>query len=62
MSQLLRSLCAEDGQDMVEYALLLSFVVITALAVMLGWRPHFAGIWAVTNRRVTSADTAAGTW
>ena len=37
---------AEDGQDMVEYALLLGFVALAAVSVLTGVRNMISNIWS----------------
>ncbi len=45
----------EDGQDMVEYALLLSFIVVCALAVMTSARGQLTAVWSTINSSFSSA-------
>ena len=40
---------AEDGQDMVEYTLLLGFVALVAVSFLSGIRDSISSIWSQTN-------------
>jgi Flp pilus assembly pilin Flp len=46
----------ENGQDMVEYSLLLGFVALSGAAVLTGLRNEMTSIWQAIN---TSFSTAA---
>jgi len=46
----------EDGQDMVEYTLLLGFIALTGAAVLTGIRDQTFSIW----RAISAGFTAAG--
>lgn len=45
---------AEDGQDMVEYALLLGFVALMAVSFLGGIRDSISSIWSQTNDGLTT--------
>jgi Flp pilus assembly pilin Flp len=49
----------EQGQDLVEYTLLLAFVALASAALFIGAGAQVSGIWAVSNSRLTAANTAA---
>ncbi|MGE5647499.1 MAG: Flp family type IVb pilin [Acidobacteriota bacterium] len=49
----------EDGQDLVEYSLLLAFVVVTSAALFLYNSDAVAGIWTVTSNSLSAADSMA---
>ena len=49
----------ESGQDLIEYTLLLSFVVLASAALFIGSGASVSTIWNVTNSRLSSAATAA---
>ena len=49
----------EDGQDMVEYALLLAFVALAAVSLLSGVQGSINKIWTSVNTNLTSAATAA---
>ena len=59
MRSLLKSwLLQEEGQDLVEYTLLLAFVTITSAALLLYNADAVAAIWTVTNNHLANANNA----
>ena len=46
----------ERGQDVVEYALLLAFVVLTSAALFYSGRGHIETIWYTTNNNLSAAN------
>jgi Flp pilus assembly pilin Flp len=51
---------ADEGQDMVEYVLLLGFIVLAAVAVMTSLRTEISGIWLTITSSLSSAVNSAG--
>jgi pilus assembly protein Flp/PilA len=49
----------EDGQDMVEYALLLAFIALAAVALLSGAGTKINAIWTTINTNLSNASTAA---
>ena len=49
----------EDGQDLVEYTLLIAFVCMCSAALFIGGGAQIAGIWSVGNSRLVVANTTA---
>ena len=49
----------EQGQDVVEYALLTAFVALSACAVFMNLGGSFTGIWSQAKTNLASANTAA---
>ena len=49
----------EQGQDLIEYTLLLAFVALASAALFLGAGKSISGIWTVTNSQLTAANTQA---
>lgn len=49
----------EDGQDMVEYSLLLAFIALAAVGLLSGIKGSITSIWTAVNTSMTSAATAA---
>lgn len=56
----LRNLCREEeGQDLIEYTLLMAFVALASAALFIGAGGSVKGIWSTTNSQLTAANTAA---
>ena len=51
----------EQGQDLIEYSLLMAFVALASAALFLGAGKSITGIWTTTNSQLTAANTQAGT-
>jgi Flp pilus assembly pilin Flp len=58
-TMLLRFWRDEEGQDLIEYTLLLAFVALVAAGLFIQAGNVTAGIWATANSVLTSASTAA---
>ncbi len=54
--QLLRE---EDGQDLIEYTLLLAMVCLASAALMIGSGEAVHGIWGTTDNNLSSAGSVA---
>jgi Flp pilus assembly pilin Flp len=54
-----RFLCDEQGQDLIEYTLLLAFVCLASAALFISAGGSVAGIWSATNGDLTAANTSA---
>jgi Flp pilus assembly pilin Flp len=50
----------EQGQDLIEYTLLLAFVALASAALFIGAGGSVSGIWNVANSRLGAANVAAG--
>lgn len=50
---------AEDGQDLVEYSLLLALIAVAAIALLSGVKADVNGIWTQINSSVRSANSAS---
>ena len=51
----------EEGQDLIEYSLLMTFIAIACLAFIGSGRSGMSYIWTVSNSQVAAANaTAAG--
>jgi Flp pilus assembly pilin Flp len=48
----------EQGQDLVEYTLLLAFVALASAALFIGAGGAVNGIWTTANSRLAAANTA----
>jgi len=49
----------EQGQDLIEYTLLLAFVALASAALFIGAGNSVKGIWTATNTQLSSANSAA---
>jgi Flp pilus assembly pilin Flp len=62
MTELLKNFWLEEqGQDLIEYTLLLAFVCLVAAAIFIQAGQNTASIWSITNTHLTNAATAAST-
>jgi len=60
MESLLRKfLNEEQGQDLIEYTLLLAFVCIATTALFVSSGGSLSGIWSSTNSQLALANTSA---
>jgi Flp pilus assembly pilin Flp len=56
MRNLLRD---ENGQDLIEYTLLLAFVALAAAAIFIGSGTSVSSIWNIANSRLIQANSTA---
>ena len=49
----------EEGQDLIEYTLLLAFVCLASAALFIAAGGSVSGIWTTANTELTSANAAA---
>jgi Flp pilus assembly pilin Flp len=56
---MLKFLQDEQGQDLVEYTLLLAFVALASAALFIGAGSYVSGIWAVANDQLSKANACA---
>ena len=49
----------EEGQDLIEYSLLITFIAIACLALIGAGKPAINGIWIQTNSKLASGNTTA---
>lgn len=60
MTQMLKNVLFEDqGQDLIEYTLLMAFVALASAALFLGSGQSIAGIWNTSNSQLTAANSTA---
>lgn len=59
VSFLMEFLRDDEGQDMVEYTLLLAFIALSAAAVFSGISVSLAAIWTTANSSLNAAAKAA---
>ncbi len=49
----------EQGQDLIEYTLLMAFVALASAALFVGLGSSINGIWQTANAQLANANTAA---
>jgi Flp pilus assembly pilin Flp len=49
----------EQGQDLIEYTLLMAFVALASAALFLGAGGSLKNIWGITNNQLSNAATQA---
>ena len=49
----------EQGQDIIEYTLLMAFVALASAALFLGAGGSISGIWSKANTQLSNANTSA---
>ena len=49
----------EEGQDLVEYSLLLAFIALAAVGLLSGTRTTISGLWSQINTTLASASSTA---
>ena len=49
----------EQGQDLIEYSLLMAFVALASAALFLGAGNSIKGIWSQTNTQLVQANSGA---
>lgn len=61
MPQRLCDYCREeDGQDLIEYTLIITFIAIACLAFVGAGRPAVSAIWTGSNSQLANAASVAG--
>jgi Flp pilus assembly pilin Flp len=50
----------DEGQDLIEYSLLITFIAIATMWVMGSGRPLVQSIWTGANSTITQANSSAG--
>jgi len=60
MTNFLRNLWTDDqGQDLIEYTLLMAFVALGSAALFISAGTSVSSIWSATNSQLSAAATAA---
>ena len=54
-----RFLKDEQGQDLIEYTLLIAFVALASAALFIGAGSSIKGIWGSANTQLSTANMAA---
>ena len=59
MKEALRFLADDRGQDLVEYSLLLAFIMFTVLGLIRGFNTSISGVESTTNSNLSAAASIA---
>ena len=59
MSHISNFWCDEQGQDLIEYTLLMAFVALASAGLVLGAGGSIKGIWSVSNNQLAQANAKA---
>jgi Flp pilus assembly pilin Flp len=49
----------DQGQDTIEYVLLIAFVALASAAIFLGGGGSIQGIWSTSNSQIVAANASA---
>ncbi len=49
----------DEGQDLIEYTLLMAFVALASAALFIGAGGSISGIWTVSNSQLAAASSSA---
>jgi Flp pilus assembly pilin Flp len=49
----------EQGQDLIEYTLLMAFVALASAALFIGAGGSIKGIWSTTNSQLAAANSGS---
>lgn len=49
----------DQGQDLIEYTLLMAFVALASAALFLGAGGSISGIWSTSNSQLAAANSSA---
>ena len=56
---MIRFMNDEQGQDLIEYTLLMAFVALASAAIFISAGNSIKGIWGAANTQLDAANTAA---
>jgi Flp pilus assembly pilin Flp len=60
MGKLVMQLIKDDqGEDLIEYTLLMAFVALASAALFIGAGGNVQGIWTTTNSQLSAANAAS---
>lgn len=59
MNPLFRFLRDEQGQDLIEYTLLVGFIALASAAIFVDAGPSINGIWGTASNSLSNAATAS---
>jgi Flp pilus assembly pilin Flp len=59
MRSLLRFLKDEQGQDLIEYTLLMAFIALASASIFVSAGGSISGIWGAASNQLSSANASA---
>jgi Flp pilus assembly pilin Flp len=59
VTRILNFIADDQGQDLIEYTLLMAFVALASAVLFIGAGGSIAGVWTVSNSQLTVASTSA---
>ena len=59
MNFLLQFVLDEQGQDLIEYSLLITFIAVACIAFLSSGQPATKAVWETANREISLANTIA---
>ncbi len=59
MKRVMNFLRDDQGQDLIEYTLLMAFVALASAALFLGAGGSISGIWTTSNSQLVAANASA---
>lgn len=59
MTRILSFVRDDQGQDLIEYTLLMAFVALASAALFIGAGGSIKGIWTTTNSQLDAANSSA---
>ena len=59
MNHIMQFMKDDQGQDLIEYTLLMAFVALASAALFIGAGGSIKGIWSVSNSQLAAANTSA---
>jgi Flp pilus assembly pilin Flp len=59
VTRILNFLPDDQGQDLIEYTLLMAFVALASAVLFVGMGGNIAGVWTASNSQVAVASTSA---
>ena len=59
MKHILTFLADDQGQDLIEYTLLMAFVALASAALFLGAGGSIKGIWSTSNSQLEAANSGS---
>jgi Flp pilus assembly pilin Flp len=59
MTSLLRFLNDEEGQDLIEYTLLMAFIALASASIFVSAGGSISGIWGAASNQLSTANASA---